>query len=85
MKINSVTALRSVITRNEYQSLNVGVTVLKKLQELYPENLVFKEKRLNRLWGSDTLLKELQKKQKQTYFYAAGGLTVFLLITLLIN
>ena len=74
-----------VITRNEYQSLNVGVTVLKKLQELYPENLVFKEKRLNRLWGSDTLLKELQKKQKQIYFYAAGGLTVFLLITLLIN
>jgi uncharacterized protein YbbC (DUF1343 family) len=74
-----------VITRNEYQSLNVGVTVLKKLQELYPENIVFKENRLNRLWGSDTLLKELQKKQKQIYFYAAGGLTVFLLITLLIN
>jgi uncharacterized protein YbbC (DUF1343 family) len=74
-----------VITRNKYQSLNVGVSVLKKLQELYPENIVFKENRLNRLWGSDTLLKELQKKQKQIYFYAAGGLTIFLLITLLIN
>jgi uncharacterized protein YbbC (DUF1343 family) len=74
-----------VITRNKYQSLNVGVSVLKKLQELYPENIVFKENRLNRLWGSDTLLKELQKKQKQIYFYAAGGISIFLLITLLIN
>ena len=74
-----------VITRNEYQSLNVGVGVLKKLQELYPENIVFKENRLNRLWGSDTLLKDLEKKRKQINFYAAGGLTIFLLLTLLIN
>ena len=74
-----------VITRNKYQSLNVGVSVLKKLQELYPENIVFKENRLNRLWGSDTLLKELQKKQKQINFYAAGSFTIFLLMTLLIK
>jgi len=74
-----------VITRNKYQSLNVGVSVLKKLQELYPENIVFKENRLNRLWGSDTLLKELQKKQKQINFYAAGGFTILLLMTLLIK
>ena len=74
-----------VINRNEYQSIAVGVSVLKKLQELYPENIVFKENRLNRLWGSDTLLKELQKKQRNIKFYAAGGLTIFLLITLLIN
>ena len=74
-----------VINRNEYQSIAVGVSVLKKLQELYPENIVFKENRLNRLWGNDTLLKELQKKQRNIKFYAAGGLTIFLLITLLIN
>ena len=74
-----------VITRNKYQSLNVGVSVLKKLQELYPENIVFKENRLNRLWGSDTLLKELQKKKKQINFYAAGGFTILLLMTLLIK
>jgi len=74
-----------VIIRNKYQSINVGVSVLKKLQELYPENIVFKENRLNRLWGSDTLLKELQKKQKQINFYAAGGFTILLLMTLLIK
>jgi hypothetical protein len=61
------------------------VSVLKKLQELYPENIVFKENRLNRLWGSDTLLKELKKKKKQINFYAAGGLTILLLMTLLIK
>ena len=74
-----------VITRNEYQSLNVGVSILKKLQELYPENIIFKENRLNRLWGSDTLLNELQKKRKQINFYATGGLTILLLLTLLIK
>ena len=74
-----------VITRNKYQSLNVGVSVLKKLQELYPENIVFKENRLNRLWGSDTLLKELKKTKKQINFYAAGGFTILLLMTLLIK
>ena len=74
-----------VITRNEYQSLNVGVSILKKLQELYPENITFKENRLNRLWGSDTLLNELQKKRKQINFYATGGLTILLLLTLLIK
>ena len=75
-----------VITRNKYQSLNVGVSVLKKLQELYPEDIVFKENRLNRLWGSDTLLKELiQKKKKQINFYAAGGFTILFLMTLLIK
>ena len=74
-----------VITRNKYQSINVGVSVLKKLQELYPENIVFKENRLNRLWGSDTLLKELKKTKKQINFYAAGGFTILLLMTLLIK
>ena len=74
-----------VIARNEYQSLNVGVSVIKKLKEFYPENIVFKENRLNRLWGSDTLVKELQKKRIPINFYAAGGLTIFLLLTLLIN
>ena len=74
-----------VITRNEYQSLNVGVSILKKLQELYPENIIFKENRLNRLWGSDTLLNELQKKRKQINLYATGGLTILLLLTLLIK
>ena len=74
-----------VITRNEYQSLNVGVSILKKLQELYPENIIFKENRLNRLWGSDTLLNELQKKRKQINFYAAGGLTILLLMTLVMK
>ena len=72
-----------VIARNDYESLNVGVSVIKKLQELYPENIVFKENRLNRLWGSDTLVKELQKKRIPINFYAAGGITIFLLITLL--
>ena len=72
-----------VIARNDYESLNVGVSVIKKLQELYPENIVFKENRLNRLWGSDTLVKELQKKRIPMNFYAAGGITIFLLITLL--
>ena len=74
-----------VITRNEYQSLNVGVSILKKLQELYPENIIFKENRLNRLWGSDTLLNELQNKRKQINFYAAGGLTILLLMTLVMK
>ena len=74
-----------VIARNEYQSLNVGVSVIKKLKEFYPENIVFKENRLNWFWGSDTLVKELQKKQIPINFYAAGGLTIFLLLTLLIN
>ena len=74
-----------VITRNEYQSLKVGVSILKKLQELYPENIIFKENRLNRLWGSDTLLNELQNKRKQINFYAAGGLTILLLMTLVMK
>jgi len=52
---------------------------------LYPENIIFKENRLNRLWGSDTLLNELQKKRKQINFYATGGLTILLLLTLLIK
>ena len=74
-----------VITRNEYQSLKVGVSILKKLQELYPKNIIFKENRLNRLWGSDTLLNELQNKRKQINFYAAGGLTILLLMTLVMK
>jgi len=74
-----------VISRNEYKSINVGVSILKKLKELYPENIIFKENRLNRLWGSDTLLKELQKRRKQINFYAAGGITLFLLMTLIIK
>ena len=74
-----------VINRNEYQSIAVGVSVLKKLQELYPENIIFKENRLNRLWGSDTLLNELQNKRKQINFYAAGGLTILLLMTLVMK
>ncbi len=61
------------------------MSILKKLQELYPENIIFKENRLNRLWGSDTLLNELQKKRKQINFYATGGLTILLLLTLLIK
>ena len=61
------------------------MSVLKKLQEMYPENIVFKENRMNRLWGSDTLLNELQKKRKQINFYAAGGLTILLFMTLLIK
>ena len=59
--------------------------ILKKLEELYPENIIFKENRLNRLWGSDTLLNELQKERKQINFYATGGFTILLLLTLLIK
>lgn len=52
-----------VINRNNYKSVLVGVHVLNVLNQLYPENMSYKEKHLNRLWGSDLLLKSLKNGQ----------------------
>ena len=52
-----------VIDRNKYKSVLVGVHLLNILNQLYPDNMSYKEKHLNRLWGSDLLLKSLKNGQ----------------------
>ena len=74
-----------IIDRNKFYSIKTGVSILKKINELYPDYLIIKEKRLNKLWGSDTLLKKLQEKTVSNNFFTAGVITIFLLLILLIN
>jgi len=74
-----------IIDRNKFYSIKTGVSILKKINELYPDYLIIKEKRLNKLWGSDTLLKKLKEKTVSNNFFTAGGITIFLLLILLIN
>ena len=50
-----------IIDRNNYNSVNTGIVILFTLYSMYSENITFKEKHLNRLWGSDQLLKEVKK------------------------
>ncbi|MEE3196414.1 MAG: DUF1343 domain-containing protein [Candidatus Neomarinimicrobiota bacterium] len=74
-----------IIDRNKFYSIKTGVSILKKINELYPDYLIIKEKRLNKLWGNDTLLKKLKEKTVSNNFFTAGGITIFLLLILLIN
>ena len=50
-----------IIDRNNYNSVNTGIFTLFTLYSMYSKNITFKEKHLNRLWGSDQLLKEIKK------------------------
>ena len=74
-----------IIDRNKYNSVKTGISVLKKINKLYPDFLIIKETRLNKLWGSDTLLKTLQEKRVSYNYFAAGGITIFLLLISMIN
>ena len=51
----------NIIDRNSFNSVNTGIVALFTLYSMYPEKIKFKEKHLNRLWGSDKLLKEIKK------------------------
>ncbi|MBT3300133.1 MAG: DUF1343 domain-containing protein, partial [Candidatus Marinimicrobia bacterium] len=42
-----------IIDRDIYESVDVGVQVLHLLNTMYPEQISYKEKHFNRLWGSD--------------------------------
>ena len=74
-----------VIDRNKFNSVKSGVNILKTINEMYPDSLIIKEKRLNKLWGSDTLLTELKEKKVSKNFFAAEAITILLLFILLIN
>ena len=74
-----------VVNRNKFNSVKSGVNILKTINEMYPDSLIIKEKRLNKLWGSDTLLKELKEKKVSKNFFAAEAITILLLFILLIN
>ena len=74
-----------VIDRNIFKSVKSGVNILKTINEMYPDSLIIKEKRLNKLWGSDTLLKELKEKTVSNNFFATEAITILLLFILLIN
>lgn len=74
-----------IIDRNKFNSVKSGVNILKTINEMYPDSLIIKEKRLNKLWGSDTLLKELKEKKVSKNFFAAEAITILLLFILLIN
>ena len=74
-----------VIDRNKFNSVKSGVNILKTINEMYPDSLIIKEKRLNKLWGSDTLLKELKEKKVSNNFFATEAITILLLFILLIN
>ena len=74
-----------VIDRNKFNSVKSGVNILKTINEMYPDSLIIKEKRLNKLWGSDTLLKELKEKKVSKNFFATEAITILLLFILLIN
>ena len=68
-----------VIDRNKFNSVKSGVNILKTINEMYPDSLIIKEKRLNKLWGSDTLLKELKEKKVSNNFFATEAITILLL------
>ena len=74
-----------IIDRNKYNSVKTGISILKKINELYPDFLIIKKTRLNKLWGSDTLLKTLQEKTVSYNYFAVGGITIFLLLISIIN
>ena len=74
-----------VIDRNKYYSIKTGVSILKTINEIYPNSFIIKEKRLNKLWGNSTLLENLQEKPVSYNFFAAGGITIFLLLITMIN
>ena len=74
-----------VIDRNKFNSVKSGVNILKTINEMYPDSLIIKEKRLNKLWGGDTLLKELKEKKVSNNFFATEAITILLLFILLIN
>ena len=74
-----------IIDRNKFNSVKTGVNILKTINEMYPDSLIIKEKRLNKLWGSDTLLKELKEKKVSNNFFATEAITILLLFILLIN
>ena len=74
-----------VIDRNKFNSVKSGVNILKTINEMYPDSLIIKEKRLNKLWGSDALLKELKEKKVSNNFFATEAITILLLFILLIN
>ena len=74
-----------IIDRNKFNSVKTGVNILKTINEMYPDSLIIKEKRLNKLWGSDILLKELQEKTVSNNFFATEAITILLLFILLIN
>ena len=74
-----------VIDRNKFNSVKSGVNILKTINEMYPDSLIIKEKRLNKLWGSDTLLKELKEKKVSNNFFATEAITILLLFILLIS
>ena len=74
-----------VVNRNKFNSVKSGVNILKTINEMYPDSLIIKEKRLNKLWGSDTLLKELKEKKVSNNFFATEAITILLLFILLIN
>lgn len=50
-----------ILDRNNYNSVNTGIITLFIFYSMYTENITFKEKHLNRLWGSDQLLKGIKK------------------------
>ncbi len=50
-----------ILDRNNYNSVNTGIVTLFIFYSMYSENITFKEKHLNRLWGSDQLLKGIKK------------------------
>ena len=73
-----------VVDRNKFNSVKSGVNILKTINEMYPDSLIIKEKRLNKLWGSDTLLKELKEKKVSKNFFAAEAITILLLLFILL-
>ena len=73
-----------VIDRNKFNSVKSGVNILKTINEMYPDSLIIKEKRLNKLWGSDTLLKELKEKTVSNNFFATEAITILLLLFILL-
>ena len=50
-----------IIDRNNYNSVNTGIVTLFIFYSMYSENITFKEKHLNRLWGSEQLLRGIKK------------------------
>ena len=50
-----------ILDRNNYNSVNTGIITLFIFYSMYTEYITFKEKHLNRLWGSDQLLKGIKK------------------------
>ena len=57
-----------IINRNIYSSVNTGIIMLFTLYELDKEKIKFHEKHLNRLWGSDILLKSILSGQTSDNF-----------------